>query len=122
MQIYIVLMYLLTKIVIDKNAIYISFMKVFGYEGKEIKKLYLTSTTIVVLLSLTLGLPLVYLAIQKCFEVVLTKISGYIPIYIPMYLYLEIIVIGMATYFIINFFHKKKIDGIEMAAALKNRE
>lgn len=120
--IYLVLMYLLTKIVIDKNAIYISFMKVFGYEGKEIKKLYLTSTTIVVLLSLTLGLPLVYLAMQKCFEVVLTKISGYIPVYIPMYLYLEVILIGMVTYFIINFFHKKKVDKVEMAAALKNRE
>lgn len=32
--IYLVLMYLLTKIVIEKNAIYISFMKVFGYEEK----------------------------------------------------------------------------------------
>lgn len=120
--IYLVLMYLLTKIVIDKNAIYISFMKVFGYEKKEIKKLYLTSTTIVVLMSLLLGLPLVYLTMQRCFEVVLMKISGYIPIYIPEYLYVEIVAIGMLSYFIINFFHKKKVDRIEMADALKNRE
>ena len=120
--IYLVLMYLLTKIVIDKNAINISFMKVFGYEEKEIKKLYLTSTTIVVLVSLFLGLPLVYLTIQRLFETVLMKISGYIPIYIPVYLFVEIIVIGMASYFIINFFHKKKVDRIKMADALKNRE
>jgi putative ABC transport system permease protein len=120
--IYLVLMYLLTKIVIDKNALYISFMKVFGYEKKEIKKLYLTSTTIVVLVSLLLGLPLVYLTMQKCFEAVLMKISGYIPIYIPVYLYAQIVVIGMASYFIINFFHKKKVDRIKMADALKNRE
>lgn len=120
--IYLVLMYLLTKIVIDKNATYISFLKVFGYEKKEIKKLYLTSTTIVVFASLILGLPLVYLTIQKCFEVVLMKISGYIPIYIPVYLFVEIVVIGMASYFIINFFHKKKVDRIEMADALKNKE
>jgi putative ABC transport system permease protein len=120
--IYLVLMYILTKIVIDKNAIYISFMKVFGYEEKEIKKLYLTSTTIVVLVSLFLGLPLVYLTIQRCFEVILMKISGYIPIYIPAYLYAWVVVTGMASYFIINFFHKKKVDRIEMADALKNRE
>ena len=50
------------------------------------------------------------------------KISGYIPIYIPVYLFVEIVVIGMASYFIINFFHKKKVDRIEMADALKNRE
>jgi putative ABC transport system permease protein len=120
--IYLVLMYLLTKIVIDKNALFISFMKVFGYEKKEIKKLYLTSTTIVVLVSLFLGLPFVYLTIQRCFEIVLMKISGYIPIYIPVYLFAQIIVIGMASYFIINFFHKKRVNRIEMVDALKNRE
>lgn len=120
--IYLVLMYLLTKIVIDKNAICISFMKVFGYDKKEIRRLYLRSTTIVVLVSLFLGLPLVYYAMQKCFEAVLKKISGYIPIYIPTYLYVEIVIIGMVSYFIINFFHKKKVDKIEMADALKNKE
>lgn len=120
--IYLVLMYLLTKIVIDKNAIYISFMKVFGYEEKEIRKLYLTATTIVVVASLFLGLPLVYLTIQGCFEAVLMKLSGYIPIYIPAYLFVEVVVIGMVSYFIINFFHKKKVYRIEMAAALKNKE
>ena len=120
--IYLVLMYLLTKIVIDKNAIYISFMKVFGYKEKEIRRLYLTSTTIVVVFSLFLSLPLVFLTIQRCFEVVLTKISGYIPVYIPTYLYAEIVFMGMCSYFVINFFHKKKVSRIEMTDALKNRE
>lgn len=120
--IYLVLMYILTKIVIDKNAIYISLMKVFGYEEKEIKKLYLTTTTFVVAASLFLTLPLVYLTMKKCFELVLIKMSGYIPVYIPMYIFAEVIAIGLATYFIINFFHKKKVYRIEMAAALKNRE
>ena len=120
--IYMVLMYLLTKIVIDKNAIYISFMKVFGYEKKEIKNLYLTSTTIVVLVSLFLGLPLVYFTMQRCFEAVLAKMTGYIPIYIPVYLFTEIVVVGMISYFIINFFHKKKVERIKMSDALKIRE
>lgn len=120
--IYLVLMYLLTKIVIDKNAIYISFMKVFGYEEKEIKKLYLTSTTIVVISSLFLGLPLVYLTIKICFEAALMLISGYIPIYIPAYLYVWVVMTGGVSYFIINFFHKKKIGKIRVSDALKNRE
>jgi putative ABC transport system permease protein len=120
--IYLVLMYILTKIVIDKNEIYISFMKVFGYEEKEIKKLYLKTTTIVVAVSLLLTLPLVYFAIQRCFELVLIKISGYIPIYVPIYLFAEIVVIGLVSYFIINFFQKKKVFSIDMAAALKNKE
>lgn len=121
-SIYLILMYLLTKIVIDKNARQISFLKVFGYEKKEIKRLYLTATTRVVIGSLLLGLPLVYFTIQKCFEAVLMKVSGYVPIYIPLYLFAEIVVIGVVSYSFINFFHTKKVDRIEMAEALKNRE
>jgi putative ABC transport system permease protein len=120
--IYLVLMYVLTKIVIDKNAIYISFMKVFGYGENEIRKLYLTTTTIVVVMSLLLCLPLVYLSIQLCYEAVLKKINGYIPIYIPVYLYIEIAVIGLLSYLVINYLHKKRVYRIDMAAALKNRE
>lgn len=120
--IYLVLMYILTKIVIDKNAICISYLKVFGYEQKEIKSLYLKATTIVVILSLLLGLPMVYLGIQGSFILVLMKISGYLPIYIPYYLYVEVVAIGIASYFIINFFHVKKINKIQMTDALKNRE
>lgn len=66
-------MYILTKIVIDKNAIHISFMKVFGYVEKEIKKLYLTPTTIVIFASLLFGLPLTYLNMLICFEAVFDK-------------------------------------------------
>ena len=120
--IYLVLMYILTKLVIDKNALYISFMKVFGYETKEIRKLYLTATTMVVLGSLLLGLPLVTLGIQGSFELAMMKLSGYLPVYIPMYLYAEIVAIGMMSYFVINFFHIRRISKIEMAAALKNKE
>jgi len=120
--IYLVLMYVLTKLVIDKNALYISFLKVFGYETPEIRKLYLKATTIVVLGSLILCLPLVNFGIQGSFFLVQMKLSGYLPVYIPMYLYPEIVAIGMASYFIINFIHVRRINKIELSAALKNRE
>lgn len=120
--IFLVLMYLLTKMVIEKNALYISLMKVFGYEETEIRKLYLTSTTVVVMISLIVSIPLVYITMQFCFEAVLPKVSGYIPIYIPWYSYGEILLIGFGTYLIINFFHKKKVDHITMAEALKSGE
>lgn len=120
--IYLVLMVVLTKLVIDKNALSISFLKVFGYETSEIRKIYLKATTIVVLGSLILCLPLVNLGIQGCFLIVQMKLSGYLPVYIPMYLYAEIVAIGMASYFTINFFHMRRINKIQLSAALKNRE
>lgn len=61
-------------------------------------------------------------AISIYVEAVFTKTSGYIPIYIPSYLFALTVFIGMVSYFVINFFHKKKVYSIDMAAALKNRE
>lgn len=120
--IYFVLLYILTKIVIDKNTIPISYMKVFGYNEKEIQQLYLSTTTIVVMVSFVFCLPLVYVTIKQCFEAVLIKISGYIPVYIPFYLYFEIVGFGMVTYLVINYFHKKKLNRIKLTDALKSRE
>ncbi|WP_165835547.1 ABC transporter permease [Ruminiclostridium sufflavum] len=120
--IYMALMYILTKIVIDRNAVNISFMKVFGYEDKEIRKLYLNATTITVIASLILTLPLVYAGIKESFVIVLMKISGYLDIYIPLYLYLIIVAAGILSYFVINFFHIRRVNKIEMSLALKDKE
>ena len=42
-----VLIYLLTKLIIEKNENEISMTKILGYENREIESLYLLSTTIV---------------------------------------------------------------------------
>lgn len=120
--IYIALMYILTKIVIDKNSLYISYMKVFGYEAKEIRSLYLSATTIVVILSLVVGLPLDYLALKYCFMFGLNKVNGYMEIWVPSYLFVAIVAVGIVTYLLINMLHVKRINKISMAEALKNRE
>lgn len=120
--IYISLMYILTKIVIDKNSLYISYMKVFGYEAKEIRRLYLHATTVVVILSLIVGLPLDYLALKYCFIVGLAKVNGYMEMYIPAYLFAAIVAVGIVVYVLINLMHMKRINKISMADALKNRE
>ena len=54
--IFIVLIYLLSKIIIEKNAQSISMAKILGYTNGEIGKLYIWSTTIVVVICLLLSL------------------------------------------------------------------
>ncbi len=46
-----VMIYLLTKLIIEKNETAISMTKILGYENKEIASLYLVSTSIVVVLA-----------------------------------------------------------------------
>ncbi len=120
--IYIVLMYILTKVVIDKNAIYMSFMKVFGYESKEIRRLYLNASTFTVMISLILCLPLEIQVMKALFVYAMSDVEGYLPFYLPWYLLIEVILAGMISYLIINIRHIRKVNRIRMGDALKNRE
>ena len=120
--IYMILMYILTKTVIEKNALSISFMKVFGYENNEISRLYLRATTITVLASLVVCIPIEVWCFKYTMVYVSSMVEGYMPFYLPGWVYAAIILIGIAAYFAINAFHIKKVKSIPMSEALKNRE
>lgn len=120
--IYLVLMYLLTKVVIDKNAVHISFMKVFGYQDGEIRKLYLRTTTITVIVSLLVCIPLEIMAFKIMLVYALSRIEGYLEFYLPLYVYIQVVLTGVVSYFVINAFHIRKIRNIPISVALKNRE
>ena len=120
--IFISLMYILTKIVIDKNSMSISYMKVFGYNSKEINKLYLRATTIVVIISIIVSLPLSYYILRYIFAASMAKISGYIDIYVGVKEYLIMAFMGFVSYLLINLLHIRRISNITMAEALKDRE
>lgn len=120
--IYMIIMYILTKTVIEKNALYISFMKVFGYNSKEAGSLYLHATTYTVILSVLICLPLQYLGFSAMMDYITGMIEGYVPFYMPAWVYVVIVVVGIGAYFIINFFHVQKVNRIHMSDALKSRE
>ncbi len=120
--IYVVLMYILIKVIIEKYSLNISLMKVLGYKSKEIKKLYLSGTTIAVIIMLIIVMPLDKLTFDFIMDYAMGKIEGYLEVFIPLKIYITVILIGIITYFIINKFHIKKINNIPMENALKNRE
>lgn len=120
--IFLVLMYILTKVVIDKNAIAISFMKVFGYESKEIRRLYLNASTFTVIASLIVCIPLEIQFMKLIMIYAFSKLEGYLPFYLSWYIIIQVVVSGIVSYIIINFRHINKVKRIPMSDALKNRE
>ena len=120
--VYLVIMYIMTKLVIDKNALSISYMKVFGYEGREIGKLYLTATTFVVGVFLIVCIPLEIALFKGTLVFLSSMIEGYIKFYLPTYVYFEIVIIGIVAYMCINALHMYDVKKIPMTEALKNRE
>ncbi len=71
-----------------------SFMKVFGYESKEIRRLYLNASTFTVMISLILCLPLEIQVMKALLVYAMSDIEGYF----------------------------RKVNRIRMGDALKNRE
>ena len=116
------MMYILTKVVIDKNALSISYMKVFGYEPKEIRSLFITPSTVVAFLSLIICLPLEALCFKWLLIFLSSMIDGYLDFFLPIWVYLAIVGIGIVTYAVINIFHLRSINKIPMTDALKCRE
>lgn len=117
--IYIVLMYLLTKTVIDGSARSISYMKVFGYHSREINKYYVNAITIAVALSLLLSLPVICAIIPGLVKIVFMFYSGnFVPVVSPMNL-VKIVLVGMASYLVLALLHIRHIKHIPLAIALK---
>ncbi len=119
---YVIVMFMLTKMVIDKNALNISLLKVFGYRNKEVNKLYLSQTQWIIILSVIVFLPLQYFLIGKIWPGMLNSMSGFFYFRVTPLVMAIIVVLGTATCLITNMIHVKHVRKIDMTEALKNRE
>lgn len=120
---FLLLMYLLSKQIIEKNAGSISMVKILGYYDSEIGGLYIVATTIAVVLSLLLSIPICYSILKWLFGVYLyTEISGYIPFIVSNTIYVKMVVYGIVSYAVVAAMQMFKISRIPKSDALKNVE
>ena len=120
--VYFVVIYILTKLVLDRNTLYMSFLKVMGYENKEIKKLYLQATTFIVVISLIVSIPLCSIGLNQLLLFTFMRFSGYMEAYIPYELYGLVFIVGLLTYFIVNYILTKQIERVNLGESLKDME
>lgn len=121
-MLYVLLVYLLAKIIIEKNAKSISMIKILGYTNREASKLYNRSTALVVLISLIISLPICYLSMKVIFFMFMQEMNGWITFYIAPWIYPAMLGIGIVCYAIVHMIQMRKIKKIPMAEALKNVE
>lgn len=117
-----VLMFLLTKLIVEKNSTSISMVKILGYSNREISRLYVTSTTIVVVISVIINIMLSVVIMNWLFRVFMEQMSGWISCYYAPYLFVVMFVLNIGVYALISVFMMYKIKKIPMDEALKNVE
>lgn len=122
-MIFVVVVYLLSKMIIEKNAQSISMAKILGYSGGEIARLYLLSTTVVVVLCLAVSLPIeVYIMRLLFHAILLESMTGWISLWISPTLYPRMMAAGLISYAVVAAMEYRRICHVPMDEALKNVE
>lgn len=120
--VYLILVYLLTKTIIDRSSRYISYMKVFGYHNGEISRLYVHAITATVLTSLVASLPLVLWLVRLIVILAMDRYSGNLEIWVPQSLLAEVVAIGAVAYAVVALVHIWQIRQVSLAEAMKVQE
>ena len=120
--VYLILVYLLTKTVIDRSSRYISYMKVFGYHDPEISRLYVRAITVTVLVSLVASLPFVLWLVGFFVSFVMDRYSGNLEIWVPASLLAEVVAIGAVAYAAVAVVHIWHIRRVSLSEAMKVQE
>ncbi len=116
------LIYLLAKIIIEKNENAISMVKILGFHNGEIGSLYILPTAIIVTVVTLISLFVGYALMIYIFKVFMYQMDGYFAFYMkPISLVLSAVylLIGYVFVSVIDFIRIKKIP---MDVALKNMD
>lgn len=119
---FILVVYLLTKIILERNSTSISMVKILGYEDREIGQLYLVATSWVVLLAVLISFVLVTELIRQIFVAFMKGYSGWIPFGISKETYVQCFILAIVSYLVVAAMQMYRIKKVPMDEALKNVE
>ena len=117
-----VLIYLLTKVIIEKNENSISMTKILGYSNGEIGGLYLLPTSIVVVIASSIMTFGSAWAIKLLWIAIMRGMDGWLPAYVSPLSMVYCVAIVVASYLLIMLIDFRRIKKVPMDEALKNVE
>ncbi len=120
--IFCIVMYLMTSVMIDRASFGISLIKIFGFNSKEIRKMYLDGNRMVVITGALVSIPLAKTLINSIFPVFVANVPCTVHLEYRWYHYLMLFAGIMLCYDLISSVLTGKLNKISPAEVLKNRE
>ena len=120
--IFCLVMYLMTSVMIDKASFGISLMKIFGFNKKEVKKLYLDGNKAVIAVGALIAIPIAKIITDKMFPVFVANVACGLYLKFEWYYYIAIYAAIIIFYNIISLLLTGKLSRMTPAEVLKNRE
>lgn len=119
---FIIVMYLMLKMIIEKQSYNISLFKMFGYNEKEIGKLFLGSNFFIVTISALICVPLAEFVMKSIYPMLVSNRATGFDLSLHPFSYAFILGLIYISYFAVNVILKKKLSKIAPNDVLKNRE
>ena len=120
--IFVVVMYLMMKVMIDRSAFSISLIKVFGFRTNEIRKLYLDGNFFIIAIGAAICLPLAKLIMSAVYPSLVSNVNCGVKLTFAPWLWAVLYGGILVLYFIINRVLVGRLNKIVPAEVLKNRE
>lgn len=120
--IFVMVMYLMMKVMIDRSAFSISLIKVFGYRTNEIRKLYLDGNFFIIAIGAAICLPLSKFIMSAVYPSLVSNVNCGVKLTFAPWLWAVLYCGIIVLYFIINRVLVGRLNKIVPAEVLKNRE
>ena len=92
------------------------------YTSKEIQKMYIHATTIVIMISTLLSFGITTWILSYAFKIVFEEYAGWLPFYVEGSVYIKMFIMTVISYLFVMMIQMRKIKKIPMDEALKNVE
>ena len=116
------MVFLLAKLVTERNAYAISMLKILGYSNREAGSLYQTATGIVVVISMVLSGVLGLEMIKWIYQVMMQSFTGWMTFYAAPWGIPVLVGTGILCYFLVSTILLRRIRKIPMSNALKDAD
>lgn len=120
--IFVTVMSLMERLIIQHQTTTISMFKLFGYNKSEISKLFLKNNFYVVLISTLIFLPITKYIIDSIYPFLVANRNVGFNLHLSVYIYILILIIIITSYIISRIFSSRDLKNIEIQEILKERE
>ncbi|MDR1796813.1 MAG: hypothetical protein LBR44_05115 [Clostridiales Family XIII bacterium] len=119
---FLIVLYQMTKVMVDRAAGGISLMKVFGYRGREIRKLYLDGNFLLIALGALAMIPAAKMAMDAVFPMLVANVPTGLDLRWPPLLYAAVYAGMLLCYLLIRTALAGKLNRLSPSAVLKDTE
>ena len=120
--IFVIVLYQMTKVMVDRSAQGIALMRLFGYRDREIRRLYLDGNLVVVALGALALIPAAKLLMDACYPYLTANVAVELDVAWPWWFYPATYVGIMACYLLVRTALLRRVGRMGAVDVLQRRE